>query len=110
MYHYRAGNFADCVGILGLIDWKYNRQWLDLLAGSGSPLFVSCKPDVPSPDEFDDLRNAYAKGSLQADELIPLDWMETPYPSHYLLNGEKVSYDWGEAVNNLVDPETGYPR
>ena len=101
---------ADCVGILGLIDWTYNRQWLDLLAKSGSPLFVSCKPDVPTPDEAEDLRRAYAKGSLQADELIPLDWMETPYPAHYLLNGEEVHYDWGDTVSQLVDPVTGNPR
>ena len=101
---------ADCVGILGLIEWKYNRQWLDLLARSGSPLFVSCKPGISTPDELDDLRRAYAKGSLQADELIPLDWMETPYPAHYLLNGEEICYEWGDAVAALVDPVTGEPR
>ena len=101
---------ADCVGIMGLIDWKYNRQWLDLLSKSGSPLFVSCKPGVPSESEQEDLRRAYAKGALQADELIPLDWMETPYPARYLINGEEVRYDWGETVERLVDPETGTPR
>ena len=100
---------ADCVGILGMIDWKYNRQWLDILARSGSPLFVSCKPEIPSSDELEELRNAFAKGSLQADELIPLDWMDTPYPSRYLLNGEEKRYDWGEAVAGLVDSETGLP-
>ena len=103
------GADADCVGILGKIDWRYNSQWLDLLARSGSPLFVSCKPSVPNEAEKDDLRRAYAKGSLQADELIPLDWMETPYPARYLLNGEEVQYDWGDTVNLLIDSETGYP-
>ncbi len=104
------GADADCVGILGEIDWYYNRQWLDLLARSGSPLFVSCKPNVPNVAEKDDLRRAYAKGSLQADKLIPLDWMETPYPARYLLNGEEIHYDWGEAAERMVDPETGAPR
>ena len=101
---------ADCVGIMGIVDWKYNRQWLDLLSRSGSPLFVSCKPDVPTPDEIEDLRCAYAKGALQADELVPLDWMETPYPARYLINGEEIRYDWGESVSRLVDPVTGAPR
>lgn len=32
---------ADCVGIMGKIDWKYNAQWLKLLSMSGTPLFVS---------------------------------------------------------------------
>jgi hypothetical protein len=36
--------------------------------------------------------------------------METPYPARYLLNGEEIRYDWGDAVAQLVDPETGYPR
>ena len=101
---------ADCVGILGMIEWKNNRQWLDLLARSGSPLFVSCKPGVPTPDETEDIRRAYITGSLQADEMIPLDWMETPYPTRYRINGEEVCYDWGEMVHALMDPVTGYPR
>jgi alpha-galactosidase len=99
---------ADCVGILGLIEWKYNRQWLELLSRSGSPLFVSCKPDIPTPHEFEDLRVAYAYGSKQADELIPLDWMETPYPARYLLNGTEITFDWGEMVKDL-DPTAPTP-
>ena len=32
---------ADCVGLMEKnIDWRLNRQWLDLLARSGSPLFL----------------------------------------------------------------------
>jgi alpha-galactosidase len=99
---------ADCVGILGLIEWKYNRQWLELLSRSGSPLLVSCKPDIPTPHEFEDLRVAYAYGSKQADELIPLDWMETPYPARYLLNGTEITFDWGEVVKDL-DPTAPTP-
>ena len=99
---------ADCVGILGPIEWKYNSQWLELLSRSGSPLFVSCKPDIPTPEEFDELRVAYAYGSSQTDELIPLDWMETPYPARYLLNGEEISFDWGEVVKSL-DPTAPTP-
>lgn len=37
---------ADCVGILGPISWKYNKQWTEVLANSGSPLFISAKPEV----------------------------------------------------------------
>ena len=31
---------ADCVGITGKVAWEKNRQWLDVLAKSGTPLFV----------------------------------------------------------------------
>ena len=69
---------------------------------------MSCKPDIPTPDELEDLRTAYAYGSRKADELIPLDWMETPYPSRYLLNGREIAFDWGEAVKEL-DPQASTP-
>ncbi len=35
-------------------------------------------------------------GSYQNDELIPIDWMETMTPSKYLINGELITFDWGE--------------
>lgn len=89
------GADADCVGIMGLIDWKYNSQWLKILSSSGSCLFVSCKPGILSPSEAEDLKKGFEIGSLQADELIPLDWMETKTPTRYLINGEEVTFDWG---------------
>ena len=34
---------ADCVGIVkDCIPWEKNKQWLDLLAHSNTPLFISC--------------------------------------------------------------------
>ena len=90
------GADADCVGILGQIDWKYNSQWLKLLSRSGSCLFVSCKPGILNESENADLREGFAYGSLQNDELVPLDWMETVTPRSYLINGETVTFDWGE--------------
>ncbi|MBR2732364.1 MAG: alpha-galactosidase, partial [Clostridia bacterium] len=35
---------ADCVGITPAVPWEKNRQWLDLLARSGTPLFISVAP------------------------------------------------------------------
>ena len=90
------GADADCVGILGEIDWKYNSQWLKLLSRSGSCLFVSCKLGILNEDELSDLREGFAYGSTQSDELVPLDWMESVTPSSYLINGETVTFDWGE--------------
>lgn len=60
---------AGCVGIMGKIDWKYNGQWLKLLSMSGTPLFVSCKPGVTSPEKRDDLRRAFARASRRAHRL-----------------------------------------
>lgn len=88
------GADADCVGILGMIDWKYNSQWLKLLSESGSCLFVSCKPGILNEEEMEDLRRGFAAGSYQKDELIPLDWMETRTPTKYLINGNLTQFDW----------------
>ena len=86
---------ADCVGIKERnILWSLNKQWLDLLAKSGSPLFVSCQPGVLNADELKDLADAFARSSVQNDDLEPLDWFYTKYPEEYLLNGEKITYDW----------------
>ena len=85
---------ADCVGITGQIDWRQNGQWLRLLACSGTPLFVSCKPSECAGQVESDLLAAFARGAKQADEMIPLDWMENRWPQRWLLNGEEVHFDW----------------
>lgn len=85
---------ADCVGITGAISWEQNREWLMALSRSGSPLFVSCKPGVLNDEELNELREAYRVASYQADEFIPLDWMETTTPEKYLLNGKEITFNW----------------
>ncbi len=87
---------ADCVGITGAIPWKLNRLWLDVLAKSGSPLFVSCKPGVLNDDELAELKEAWAVNSIQTNETRPLDWMENEYPELWLIDGEEVRYNWYE--------------
>lgn len=87
------GADADCIGITGEIDWKYNKQWLKLLSRSGSCLFVSCKLGVLNEDELNQLREGFKYGSYQTDTLIPLDWMEKRIPERYLLNGEEIKFD-----------------
>ena len=93
---------ADCVGITGAISWAQNREWLMALAQSGSPLFVSCKPGALKEAELAELKVAYEIASRQADELIPLDWMETTTPSVYLLNGEIVTFNWYTKRGNEI--------
>ena len=92
---------ADCVGITGKIDWSMNRQWLQILSLSGTPLFVSCHPDQASGVVADDLRTAFIRASEQKDKLIPLDWMETTCPETWCVNGEKTGFRWFQ--------ETGMP-
>lgn len=86
---------ADCVGIIkNKIKWQYNAQWLDLLARSGTPLFVSCARDTLSLAEKEDMRAAYRSASVQKDVAVPLNWEETTTPDRWLINGKKVAYQW----------------
>ncbi|MBQ7337775.1 MAG: alpha-galactosidase [Clostridia bacterium] len=97
------GADADCVGIKGMIPWSSNRQWLNLLARSASPLFVSCDPNVVTVEQKADLKAAYTlwnacmdRGSSYA--LRPVDWMETSTPRTYawIEDGQerRVTYSW----------------
>lgn len=86
---------ADCVCILGdYIPWKMNRQWLDLLAKSGTPLFVSCDPESATDEIISDLKQAFKIASVSSDIAKPLDWEYNKNPSLWLINGEKTEYDW----------------
>lgn len=86
---------ADCVGILGdNIPWSLNRQWLDLLAKSGTPLFVSADPTALTEDMKADLKKAFHINSLQKDIAIPLDWQYNNSPDRWLINGEEIFYNW----------------
>lgn len=86
---------ADCVGVLeDNIDWKLNRQWLDLLARSGSPLFVSLQPKALTEDMKADLVQAFQRNSVQDDVAEPLDWQYNNSPQRWNINGEVVEYDF----------------
>lgn len=86
---------ADCVGdSTGKIPWKLNREWLRALSRSGSPLFVSCDPNILSPEKEAEIKEAFRYASEQKDVLTPINWMETLTPSLFRLNGETVSFNW----------------
>lgn len=90
---------ADCAGITPHIPWEQNREWLKLLARSGSCLFVSCKSDTLQGDALSELEEEYLWGSKQSDLLYPIDWMENVTPERYMLNGKELTFNWnkGEA-------------
>ena len=86
---------ADCVGVLEEnIDWKLNRQWLDLLAKSGSPLFVSLQPKALKEEMKSDLIKAFRINSKQTDIAEPLDWIYNNQPHKWLINGKETIYDF----------------
>ncbi len=87
---------ADCVGITGAIPWRLNRQWADVVAQSGSPLFVSAKPGVLNEKEKEELRQIMLVASEQKNHKIPLDWEDTDCPEMWGEGDEIYAYHWFE--------------
>lgn len=86
---------ADCVGILKKnIPWELNKQWMDLLAVSSSPLFVSCSKDDLSPEQIEDIKKAFKINSVQKNDIEPLDWEYNATPHTWLIDGKTVEFDW----------------
>lgn len=89
---------ADCVGLTerDRIPWRYNGQWLDLLARSGTPLFISFKKGTLTPEQEKEVTAALAYAAKPQPLAEPLDWMETQLPLNWKAMGEMRSYDWGD--------------
>lgn len=85
---------ADCVGVTNAVPWALNRQWLDLLARSGTMLFVSLAPDALGADQRRDLKDAFALAANAHPLAEPLDWERAVYPSHWRLMGQNHAFDW----------------
>ena len=85
---------ADCVGVTNAIPWALNRQWLDLLARSGTMLFVSLAPDALGAEQKADLARAMAIAAVPQQIGEPLDWQRTSSPQHWRLMGNERVFEW----------------
>ena len=87
---------ADCVPLTAEIPWKLTRQWLDLVARSGTALFVSVDPAAVEPSQKPALREALAEAARAHPSGAALDWMDTTTPENWRLDGKAVRYNWYE--------------
>jgi alpha-galactosidase len=85
---------ADCVGVTNAVSWTLTRQWLDLLARSGTMLFASLAPDALGADQRRDLKDAFALAAVPQPIGEPLDWQHSIYPSRWRLMNRERTYDW----------------
>jgi len=85
---------ADCVPVTQAIPWNLTAQWLDLVARSGTALFISVDPAVIREDQKPALKAALAAASRPQETAIALDWMDTTIPEHWRLDGKPTRYDW----------------
>jgi alpha-galactosidase len=87
---------ADCVPCTPETLWSLNRQFLDLIARSGTALFVSIDPasrtDATDRDLSSAIRLALDGGDVGG--IRPLDWMRTTAPARWASGTGTVDYDW----------------
>ncbi len=86
---------ADCVGILGNhIPWEKNKLFLELLAKSGTPLFISCDPKSATSEIKADLEKAFKIAQKQENTAEPIDWLYNKNPAYWRIDGTDTYYDW----------------
>ena len=89
---------ADCVPSTSRTPWEKNRQFLDLVARSGTALFVSVDPATRT-DRVDADLSAALRLALDGGEpsgIEPLDWTDTPTPRRWRAGDAEVEYRWEE--------------
>ena len=92
---------ADCVGIMGKIPWEWNRKWTELLALSGTSLFLSVKPGLPAKEEEKELSDFLEIASRRHQPAKPMDWEETSCPSHWETEYGLKKYNWYQQTGLL---------
>lgn len=99
---------ADCVGIDGGISWSMNKQWADVLAKSGTPLFISVRPNILDETEKQELHEILKVASKQEHHVIPVDWEETTCPEHWQDKDHDIDckYQWFEEAGLKFNPNT----
>jgi len=85
---------ADCVGLTDKVPWAKNKQWMQLLAQSGTPLFISAQPSAVGAEQKVFIKNCFTTAAKKLPVAEPLDWMDTVTPTKWKLDGKVVDFDW----------------
>jgi alpha-galactosidase len=87
---------GDCVGLTKDVPWEKNKQWLQLLAECGAPLFISAETDFLGSAQKAAVKTAFAQAAKQQPIGEPIDWLTSPWPSTWKLNNRLVRFDWSD--------------
>ncbi len=85
---------GDCVGLTKEVPWNKNKQWMQLLAQSSTPLFISAQPGALGDEQKTFIKQSFANAAKTQQSAEPLDWMNNSFPARWKLNGEIVNFDW----------------
>jgi alpha-galactosidase len=92
---------ADCVGISPAIPWELNRQWLDLLAQSGTSLFISPGEGSRTPEHARAIKEAFQLAASGGGAATPADLLQESTPQKWTAHrgsgspsNHGLEYDW----------------
>ena len=85
---------GDCVGVTKDVTWARTRQWMQLVAGTGTPLFISAEPDMVGADQRALIRESFSLAARPQPAGEPLDWLTNPTPARWKLDGKVIDFDW----------------
>jgi hypothetical protein len=85
---------GDCVGLTNKVPWEKNKQWMQLLAQSSAPLFISAQPDAVGEEQKQFIKKSFAEAAKPQPIAEPLDWFTNLLPSQWRLDGKEVRFDW----------------
>jgi alpha-galactosidase len=95
----------DCAAHTERTPWELDRQFLDLVARSGTALFVSVDPRTVTAEQKAAYRAAMmlALSGGEPGGCEPLDWLHTTAPREWRFGSHRVTYRWeeGAGVNPL---------
>lgn len=85
---------ADCVGVTNQVPWEKNCMWLDVLAKSGTPFFVSIAEDAFGDVVKEKISEAFVISNKINKCSEPTDWLENNIPAVWKTELGIDEYDW----------------
>jgi alpha-galactosidase len=100
----------DCVPITAAIPWDKTRQWLDLVAQSGTALFISPQRTAVGSEQRQALARAFELAASNQSAAVPADWFHDTTPEAWKLQSvSQPTYSSGEIRYQWCAPDGGYP-
>jgi alpha-galactosidase len=85
---------GDCVGLTNDVPWSKNKQWMELLAKSSAPLFISAQPEAIGEEQRKFIKESFINASRAQPIAEPVDWLTNPFPTKWKLDSQPVEFDW----------------
>ncbi len=85
---------GDCVGLTNEIPWSKNKQWMELLAKSSAPLFISAQPDAVGEEQKEFIKQSFINAARPQPVAEPVDWLTNQWPVKWKLDSQEVAFDW----------------